>query len=117
LLENRWALLLLAIAIGLVSLSLFSITVVRDYSEYVVYPREKAADNNIFPQLRYTFFDLFLLLGCLDGFIACGLALGGALSKRGVSRWTYRTIVIYFVLFTLLILGGILMMVARSHGL
>jgi hypothetical protein len=117
LLENRWALVLLAIAIGLVSLSLFWITVGRDYSEYVVYPREKAADNYIYPQLRYTAFDVVILLWCLDGFVACGLALGSALSRRGVSRWTYRTILIYFILLTVLILGGILMMVARSHGL
>ncbi len=37
--------------------------------------------------------------------------------KRSVSGWTYRTIVIYFVLFMALILGGILMLAVRSHGL
>jgi hypothetical protein len=110
-------LVLLAVAIGLVSLFLFSITVQRDYWEYLIYPKEKAADNYIFPQLRYTIFDIALLSWCLDGFIACGLSLRSALSKRSVSGWTYRAIVIYFILFTALILGGILMMVARSHGL
>ena len=117
LLEHRWVLLPLAVVIGLVSLFLFSITVQRDYWEYLIYPKEKAADNYIYPQLRYTVFDVGLLLWCLDGFVSCGLSLRSALSKRSVSGWTYRTIVIYFVLFTALILGGILMMVARRHGL
>jgi Trk-type K+ transport system membrane component len=116
-LERRWLLLPLAVAIGLISLLLFSTTVQRDYWEYLIYPKEKAADNYIYPQLRYTVFDVALLLWCLDGFVACGLSLRSALSKRSVSGWTYRTIVIYFVLFTVLILGGILMMVARHHGL
>jgi hypothetical protein len=116
-LERRWLLLPLAVAIGLISLLLFSITVQRDYWEYLIYPKEKAADNYIYPQLRYTVFDVALLLWCLDGFVACGLSLRSALSKRSVSGWTYGTIVIYFVLFTVLILGGILMMVARHHGL
>jgi len=110
-------LVLLAVAIGLASLFLFWITVKRDYWEYLIYPKEKAADNYIYPQLRYTVFDVALLLWCLDGFVACGLSLRSALSKRSVSGWTYRAIVIYFVLFAALILGGILMMVARRHGL
>ena len=117
LLERRWLLVPLAVTIGLVSLVLFSITVQRDYWEYLIYPKEKAADNYIYPQLRYTAFDVALLLWCVDGFVACGLSLRSALSKRSVSGWTYRTIVIYFVLFTVLILGGILMMVARGRGL
>ena len=116
-LEHRWVLVPLAAAIALVSMFLFSITLWRDYWEYLVFPKEKAADNYIYPQLRYTVFDVALLLWCLDGFVACGLSLRSALSKRSVSGWTYRTVVIYFVLFTALILGGLLMMVARSHGL
>ena len=110
-------LVLLALAIGLVSLFLFSITIERDYWEYLIYPKEKAADNYIYPQLRYTVFDVGLLLWCLDGFVACGLALRSSFSWRSVSGRTYRTIVTYFVLFMALILGGILMMVARRHGL
>jgi len=52
---------LLAAAIGIVSLFLFSVTVQRDYWEYLIYPKEKAADNYIYPQLRYTIFDVALL--------------------------------------------------------
>ena len=62
LLEHRWVLVTLAIAIGVVSLFLFSITVQREFLEYLVYPREKAADRYIYPELRYTVFDVSLLL-------------------------------------------------------
>jgi hypothetical protein len=117
LLERQWVLVALAVAIGLASAFLFSITVQRDYWEYFVFPREKAADNYIYPQLRYTLFDVALLLWCLDGFVACSLSLWNAFPKRIVSKWVHWTIAIYFVLFTTLILGGILMMVVRSHGL
>jgi hypothetical protein len=110
-------LVLLAVAIGLVSLFLFSVTVSRDYWEYVIFPKEKAADYYIYPQLRYTFFDAVLLLWCLEGFVASGLSLTSAFTKRNISGWTYRSIVVYFGLFTVLILGGILMMAARRHGL
>jgi hypothetical protein len=117
LLEYRWVLVPLAVTIGLVSLFLFSITVQNAYWEYLVFPREKAADNYIYPQLRYTMFDVVLLLWCLDGFVACGLSFRSVLSKRTISGWTYRAIVAYFALLAVLILGGTLMMVARQHGL
>jgi hypothetical protein len=117
LLERRWVLVALAVLIGLVSAFLFSITVQRDYWEYFVFPKEKAADNYIYPQLRYTLFDVVLLLWCLDGFVARCLSLWDAFSRRIVSKWGHWTIAIYFVLFTALILGGILMLVARNHGL
>jgi Trk-type K+ transport system membrane component len=116
-LERRWVLAPLAVAIGLVSLFLFSITVSNDFMEYVIFPKEKADEYYIYPQLRYTFFDAVLLLWCLDGFVASGLSLRAAFTNRNISGWTYRSIVIYFVLFTVLILGGILMMAARRHGL
>jgi hypothetical protein len=76
-------LVLLAVAIGLVSMFLFSITLWRDYWEYLIFPKEKAADNYIYPQLRYTVFDVALLLWCLDGFVACrsGMIPGSAGSK------------------------------------
>jgi hypothetical protein len=62
LLGHRWLLATLALAIGLVSLLLFSITVQRDFLEYLVYPKEKAADHYSYPELRYTVFDVTLLL-------------------------------------------------------
>jgi hypothetical protein len=49
LLEHRWVLVPLAVMIELVSLFLFSVTVERDYWEYLIYPKEKAVDNYIYP--------------------------------------------------------------------
>lgn len=117
LLERRWVLLMIAAAIGSASLFLFSITVRNAYLEYLVYPREKAGDGYSYPQLRYAIFDSVLLLWCLDGFAACGLSLWSSLSKRSIAGWTYRTIVIYLVLFGALLAGGIFMMIARGRGL
>ncbi len=115
--EHRWMLILLAIVIGSISLFLFSITVQNAYLEYLVYPKEKAADGYSYPQLRYAFFEALLLLWCLDGFAASGLSLWCALSKRSVAGWTYRSIVIYLVLFAAIIVGGLLMIAARSRGM
>jgi hypothetical protein len=117
LLERRWLLLMVATGIGLVSLFLFSITVQNVYLEYLVYPREKAGDGYSYPQLRYAVFDTALLLWCLDGFAACGLSLWSSFSERSIAGWTYRTIVLYFALFGVLLAGGIFMIIARSRGL
>jgi hypothetical protein len=117
LLEHRWLLVTLAVAIALVSLFLFSITVQRDFLEYLVYPKEKASDHYIYPELRYTVFDILLLLWCLEGLVASGLSLWGLLTGRTDPKWVFRAIVIYFALLAALIFGGLLMMTARSHGL
>jgi hypothetical protein len=107
----------LAVTIGFVSIFLLLVTVQRDFMEYLIYPKEKAADFYIYPELRYTFFDVGLLLWCVDGLVVSGLAVSSALANRIISVWFYRSLAIYLALFFALILGGILMMVARSHGL
>jgi hypothetical protein len=117
LLERRWVLLMAVTAIGFVSLFLFYVTVRNAYLEYLVYPRDKAGDGYSYPQLRYAIFDTARIMWCLDGFAACGLSLWSLLSKRSIAGWTYRTIVIYLVLFGVLLAGGIFMMIARSRGL
>jgi hypothetical protein len=115
LLERRWVLVSLAATIGLVSIFLLSVTVRSDYIDYLVYPKQKG--DSIYPELRYTFFDVGLLLWCVDGLVVSGLAVLSALANRITSVWFYRTLAIYFALFIALILGGILMLVARSQGL
>jgi hypothetical protein len=62
LLERRSVLVTLAATIGLVSLFLFSITLRNDFLDYLVYPKEKAAGHYIYPELRYTVFDVTLLV-------------------------------------------------------
>jgi hypothetical protein len=118
LLERRWLLVPLAAAIGLVSGVLLWATLQRDYWDYWLNPKLKAADPGlyIYPQLRYTLFDIVLLAWCLDGLIACGLSLWSVISSRSIAGRTYRSILIYFLLFAVLILGGSLMLFVRSRG-
>lgn len=112
--ERRWVLVSLAVIIGLASSFLLYVTFFNDYFEYWFLPR--SADAYIYPQLRYTIFDAVLILWCGDGLIACIMCVQSAAASRSISGWPLRTLMIYFVLLAGLILGGILMMVARSHG-
>jgi hypothetical protein len=118
LLEHRWLRVLLAVMIGPVSLLLLFATLQRDYEDYWLYPKLKAADPGlyIYPQLRYTLFDIVQLPWCLAGLIAAGLLLWNARSPQRIAGWAYRTLVVYFVLFIVLILGGTLMLYVRSRG-
>lgn len=118
LLEHRWLRVPLPVAMALMSGVLAWTAVRRDYWDYWLYPKLKAADPGlyIYPQLRYTFFDIVLLLWCLDGLIASGLSLRRVGSSRGIAGWPYRTTVLYFVLLIVLILGGSLMLYLRGRG-
>jgi len=114
--ERRWFLVPLGLAIGSVSFLLLFVTLQRDYYEYWFFPREKVADGYSYPELRYTAFDLVLILWCLDGLVASVMSIRGASSSPDISQWTHRTLVLYLALFAVLLLGGMLMMVARSRG-
>jgi len=118
LLERRWLVLPLSVAIALVSGFLLWGKLQMAYSEYWLEPKLKAADPGlyIYPQLRYTIFDSVFLLWCLDGLIAASLSFWSAVSSRSIAAWGYRTIVIYIVLLAVLILGGSLMLFVRSRG-
>jgi hypothetical protein len=115
--ERRGMLISLAIVIGLASAFLLWTTLESAYFDYWYYPKGKAADPGlyIYPQLRYTIFDLVMALWCIDGLIASFMSFRSAKSQR-ISKWTRRTLIVYFVLLAMLILGGTLMVVARSHG-
>ena len=117
-LEYRWLRVPLAIAMALLSGLLLYATLRHDYRDYWLSPKLKAADPGlyIYPQLRYTFFDIVLLLWCLDGLIASGLSLRRAVSSRSIAGWPYRAMVLYFVLLIVLILTGSFMLYVRSRG-
>jgi hypothetical protein len=116
--ERRWLLVPLAAAIGLVSGVLLWATLRANYWDYWLNPKLKAADPGlyIYPQLRYALFDVVLLAWCLDGLIASGLSLWSVFSSHSIAGRTYRAILLYFVLFVVLILGGSLMLFVRSLG-
>ena len=112
--ERRWVLIPIALVIGLVSSFLLYVTLFRDYFDYWVLPKFK--DAYVYPQLRYTFFDLALILWCLDGLVACIVCIRTATASRSISGWPLKILTIYFALFVVLLAGGTLMVVARRHG-
>ena len=116
--DRRWVLKSLATIIALVSLFFFMLTLRVAYFDYWLEPKENAADTGvyIYPQLRYTVFYSVLTLWCVVGMIASVLSFRSAMSSESASEWTHRTLAAYFILFAVLILGGTLMMVVRSHG-
>jgi hypothetical protein len=118
LLEQRWLRVLLAVLIGPVSLLLLCATLQRDYYDYWIIPKLKAGDLGlyIYPQLRYTLFDIVLLPWCLSGLIAAGLLLLNTRTPQRMAGLAYQTLVFYFVLFIVLIFGGTLMLYVRSRG-
>lgn len=118
LLGHRWLRVLLSVVIGPVSGFVLWKTFQRDYWDYSLYPKLKAADPGlyIYPQLRYALFDIVLLMWCLVGLLASGLSLWSAVSSQSITKWTYRTLVLCFLLFVVLILGGSLMSYVRSRG-
>jgi hypothetical protein len=115
-LERRWLLIPLAAAIGLISVFILQLKLRTAYYEYWVFPRDKAVDGYFYPQLRYTIFDIFLILWCADGLIASVISVRSAVATRNLSPWALRTLLIYFGVFGLLILGGIAMTTARQLG-
>lgn len=112
--ERRWLLIPLALAIALVSSFLLYVTLFRDYFDYWVLPKMK--DAYIYPQLRYTFFDVVLILWCLDGLLASILCVQCAAASRNILGWPRRTLATYFALFVVLLVVGCLMLIARHHG-
>ena len=112
---RRWLLIPLALAIGVISSFLLYVTLFRDYFDYFVLPKIK--DAYIYPQLRYTFFDLVLILWCVDGLLACILCVQRAAVSRSISGWPRRTLATYLVLFVVLLVVGTLMLIARHRGL
>jgi hypothetical protein len=88
------------------------------YSDYWLSPKLKAVDPGlyIYPELRYTFFYIFLFLWSLDGLVVSGLFVRGAISSSRVGNWLYITVTMYFVFLLILILGGSLMLYVRNHG-
>ena len=115
--ERRWVLISVATIIGLASAFLLWAILESAYLDYWYYPKGKAADPGlyIYPELRYAAFNIVLALWCIDGLVASFVLFRSARSGR-ISIWTRRTLILYFVLLAVLILGGTVMVIARSHG-
>ena len=114
--DLRWAKGLLALMTGAVSAWILFVTVQRDYWDYYMFPKLKAADGYIYPQLRYTIFDVVLILWCIDGLVACAFLAHRAWTRRTVDGWSYRTTVVFFTGVGVLVIGVVFGTFLRSRG-
>jgi len=116
--DRRWVLRSLASIIAPTSLFFFLLTLRVVYFDYWLEPKEKAADIGlyIYPQIRYTVFYAVLASWCATGIVASVTSFRSATSSESVSEWTHRSLILYFILFVVLILGGTLMMVVRRYA-
>jgi hypothetical protein len=85
--ERRWLVMSISAAIALVSGLLLWATLQNAYWDYWLEPKLKAADPGlyIYPQLRYTVFDIVESLWCLDGLIMAGLSFRSVVSSRNIT--------------------------------
>jgi len=115
--ERRRVLVTLGVVIGLASAILLWGAIENAYLDYWYYPKGKSADPGlyIYPELRYTIFDAVLSLWCIDGLIFSLMSFRSA-RYGNTSTLARRTLSLYFALLAVLLLGGISMIVVRSHG-
>jgi hypothetical protein len=90
------------------------ITMQRDLWDYYLFPKLKALDGYIYPQLRYTIYDVAIILWCIDGLAACVLLFRNIPALRTIRGWSYRTTLAFFVGFGVLVIGGFFGMCLRS---
>ncbi len=102
--------------IGAVSAWTLFVTLQRDYWDYYMFPKLKAADGYIYPQLRYTIYDIALILWCIDGLAACAFLAHRAWTGGPLNGWSYRTTLVFFIGLVLLLIGGAFGMFLRSVG-
>jgi hypothetical protein len=113
----RWTNVPLTVLIGAVSGWMLFVTIRQAYWEYYLYPKLKALDGYIYPQMRYTIFSAVVTVWCVDGLAACVLLIQNAANRRSIQGWSYRTMLIFVVGFGLLVIGFAYGMCLRSMGL
>ena len=112
-----WGKGLLSFSIGLVSAWLLFVTLSRDYFDYIYFAKVKAQDAYIYPQMRYTVFDIVLIAWCIDGLAACFFLFRDARQRRNMSRLSLRTTLAFAAGFCILVIGGLVGTYIRSMGL
>jgi len=112
----RWANAPLALLVGPISgFTLYTI-LQRAYWDYYLYPKLEAADGYIYPQLRYTIFDVVVILWCIIGLAACILLILNVLKRGTIAGWSYRTTLAFVIMFGILIIGAAFGSCIRSMG-
>lgn len=116
-LGHRWILSSSSLVIGLVSVYILWARLQDDYYDYLYFPKVKAADGYIYPQLRYTIFEILVIVCCINGLIFFVAGIRNALRSNGISQWTLRALLIYCGLVVAVFSVGIVMLIMRSHGI
>ena len=112
----RWANAPLALLVGTISGWMFYTILQGAYWDYYLYPKLKAADGYIYPQLRYTVFDVVVILWCIVGFSACAFLFQNVLKRRAIAGWSYRTTLAFVIILGILIIGVAFGSCIRSMG-
>jgi len=112
----RWANAPLALLVGTISGWMLYTILQGAYWDYYLYPKLKAADGYIYPQLRYTVFDVVVILWCIVGFSACALLFQNALKRRAIAGWSYRTTLAFVIILGILVIGVAFGSCIRSMG-
>jgi hypothetical protein len=113
-LKSRLATSSLAALIGAASAWILIVTCYRLFFEYFILPIW--GDAYIFPQWRYRLFDVVLVAWCVDGIAAAFLLFRSLVLRERLTVLARRTTVLFFVGFTVLVMGGFLGMWLRRHG-
>jgi hypothetical protein len=112
----RWANGPLALLVGPISGSTLYTILQGAYWDYYLYPKLKAADRYIYPQLRYTIYDVVVILWCLIGLAACVLLILNVMKRRTIAGWSYTTTLAFVIMFGILIIGAAFGSCIRSMG-
>lgn len=112
----RWVNAPLALLVGPISGFTLYAPLQRAYWDYYLYPKLKAADGYIYPQLRYMIFDAVVILWCIAGLAACVLLILNVLRRKAIAGWSYRTTLAFLVIFGILVIGAAFGSCIRSMG-
>jgi len=112
----RWVNAPLALLVGPISGFTLYTLLQRAYWDYYLYPKLKAADGYIYPQIRYMIFDAVVILWCIAGLAACVLLILNVLKRRTIAGWSYRTTLAFVVIFGILVIGAAFGSCIRSMG-
>lgn len=105
-LSNPWIAGFAAVVIGFISIRVFAFVLEDGYYNYYLYPRFKGKEY-IFPELRYTFGQIAILMWSVVGICAALFLVKNFTSKRQ-HRWTVPLLIGFIFGFVLLVVGFVI---------
>jgi formate hydrogenlyase subunit 3/multisubunit Na+/H+ antiporter MnhD subunit len=105
-LSNRWIAAISAVVIGYISIRVFAFVAEDGYYNYYLYPRLKGTEY-IFPELRYTFGQIAILVWSVVG-ICAAVFLVKDFASKGQHRWTVPLVIGFALGVVLLVVGSVI---------